>query len=243
VIARVMAQQHLFYHRKVQNAGAVPYAFPLFLFLMLNNIPAYATVDKSFLSPVEETRIFRSLNYDLYKEDCMSLIHVLVTNLRGYDMYTLYFDDREDEGNGTEDSFINFEKEFVSNKGFFSSHPEDTFGQTYFGYFRFPYFSADEIYNLYRIKCESKPELANRYKIYFTRQYEHLEEMIKRFDRPLKSIIDEKHKFKTYSHRLEYFERSIQILRDMQTAIYETQTNIAEIELDFHNKFLKHIKK
>jgi hypothetical protein len=169
------------------------------------------------------------------------LIHILVTRFRGYDMCTLYFDDRE-EDKKHDNAFVKYEKDFVSNRGYISQHPEDTFGQTYFGYFIFPYFSADEIYNLYKIKCEAKPNIDKRFNIYFTKQYMHLEEMIKTFHRPLESFIEEKHKFKHYSHRLEYFERSIQIIRDMQTAIYETEANLAKIELDLHNRFIKHIK-
>jgi hypothetical protein len=41
----------------------------------------------------------------------------------------------------------------------------------------------------------------------------------------------------SYSHRLEYFERSIQILRDMQTAIYERETEIALKQLELHKKY------
>src|SRR4030042_3477479 len=101
----------------------------------------------------------------------MSLVHILVTKLRGYDMCTLYFDDRKENDVKSKDPFTEFEKEFVSNHGFFLSHPEDTFGQFYFGYFIFPVFSADEIYNLYKIKCESKPNIDKRFNIYFTKEY------------------------------------------------------------------------
>ncbi|MBN1411645.1 MAG: hypothetical protein JW969_12425 [Spirochaetales bacterium] len=169
----------------------------------------------------------------------MSLTHILVTKLRGYDMCTLYFDDRSEKDTGETDPFLYFEKEFVSNKGYFQSHPEDTFGQTYFGYFLFPHFSAEEIYVLYKAKCESQPALPKRYNIYFTKEYTNLEEMIRKFDRPIDTLMIEKHRLRTYSHRLEYFERSIQILRDMQTAVYETESNIAPIVLEYHNRFLE----
>jgi hypothetical protein len=175
------------------------------------------------------------------KERWNMLIHILVTRFRGYDMCTLYFDDREEEKKG-ENPFVKYEKEFVTNRGYISKHPEDTFGQTYFGYFMFPYFSAEEIHNLYKIKCEAKPNIENRFDIFFTKEYMHLEEMIKRFNRPLESFIEEKHKLLHYSHRLEYFERSIQIIRDMQTAIYETEMNLAAMEFDLHKRFIKHIK-
>lgn len=168
----------------------------------------------------------------------MSLVHIMITKLRGYDMSTLYFDDRSEKDAGNHDPFVFFEKEFVKNKGYFHSHPEDTFGQTYFGYFIFPDFSAEEIFNLYKAKCETKPTLDKRYNIYFTREYTHLEDVIKKFDRPLETFMSEPHKLKTYSHRLEYFERSVQILRDTQTAIYETENNIASTILEFHKRYM-----
>ncbi|HEQ71517.1 MAG TPA: hypothetical protein ENN69_03430 [Spirochaetia bacterium] len=166
------------------------------------------------------------------------LIHILVTRFRGYDMCTLYFDDRAG-GPEDENQFVKYEKEFVSNRGYLAKHPEDTFGQTYFGYFIFPEFSAEEIYHLYKIKCEAKPNINTRYNIFFTKRYMHLEEMIKTFNRPLETFIEEKHKLLHYSHRLEYFERSIQIIRDMQTAIYETEHNLAALELELHRRFVE----
>jgi hypothetical protein len=169
----------------------------------------------------------------------MSLVHLVVTEFRGYDLFTLYFDDRDDTIPGSDNPFVKFEKEFISKKGdYYYSHPEDTFGQSYYGYFVFPLFSAEEIFTLYRNKCESKPSLGKRYNIFFDQEHVQLEEMIKKFDRPLEEFIKETHKLRNYSHRLEYFDRSIQILRDMQTTIYETETNIAEVEHDFHKRFL-----
>jgi hypothetical protein len=173
----------------------------------------------------------------------MSLIHILVTKLRGYDMCTLYFDDRDEKIADADGAFVRFEKEFVANQEYYPAHPEDTFGQIYFGYFIFPHFSADEIYSLYKGKCESKPDLERRYNIYFTKEYAHLEEMIKKFDMPLEMFVVEKHKFKTYSHRLINFERSIQIIRDMQTTIYETDSHLSEKQLELHKRFMEKFKK
>ena len=70
---------------------------------------------------------------------------------------------------------------------------------------------------------------------YFDKEHVHLEDMIKKFDRPMAIHFDPKHD--SYSHRLEYLERSIQILRDMQTAIYERETEIAQKQLELHDKY------
>ena len=48
--------------------------------------------------------------------------------------------------------------------------------------------------------------------------------------------LDDNHHLKHYSHRLDYLERSIQILRDMQTGIYETDRNISQMELEVDNR-------
>jgi hypothetical protein len=171
----------------------------------------------------------------------MSLVHLVVTKVPGYDLFTFFFDNRS-ENTKDKSSFIEFEKEFVLKPGFFHPHPEDNFEQRYYGYFIFPIFTADEIYNLYRSRCESKPNLTRRYNIYFDQEHVHLEEMIKKFDRPIEEFIKEKHKLKTYCHRIEYLERSIQILRDIQTAIYETETEIAAHELELHKRFLETLR-
>ena len=130
----------------------------------------------------------------------MSLIHLVLTNVTGYDFFTLYFDNRDEEVKGDKNPFIEFEKEFISKPGFFHPHPEDTFLQSYYGYFIFPLISADEIYNLYKSRCEAKPNLGKRYNIYFDEEHVHLEEMIKKFDRPIEEFVKDKHKLKTYSN-------------------------------------------
>jgi hypothetical protein len=166
----------------------------------------------------------------------MSLVHLVVTQVAGYDHMTLYFDNREETDMKTENPFPLFEKEFVPEAGSFNPHPEYTFTLNYYGYFIFPEISADDIYDLYKSKCEAMPNLKRRYNIFFTNEYVHLEEMIKRFDRPIQPYIKFEHKYKTYCHRLEYIARSIQILRDIQTAVYETGTHIAAKELELNKK-------
>ncbi|MBN1647179.1 MAG: hypothetical protein JW874_04030 [Spirochaetales bacterium] len=166
----------------------------------------------------------------------MSLVHLTVTRVAGYDHMTLFFDDREEADMNEENPFSLFEKEFIPEGGAFNPHPEYSFSISYYGYFMFPGIAADEIHNLYKVKCEAKPFLEKRYNIYFTNEYVHLEEMIKRFDRPLKTYVKFEHKYKTYCHRLEYIARSIQILRDIQTAVYETGEYIAAKELELNKK-------
>lgn len=166
----------------------------------------------------------------------MSLVHLAVTRVAGYDHMTLYFDVREESDMNADNPFSLFEKEFVPEGESLNPHPEYSFTNSYYGYFIFPEISADEIHNLYKAKCEAKPNLNRRYNIYFTNEYVHLEEMIKRFDRPIKPYVKFEHKYKTYCHRLEYIARSIQILRDIQTAIYETGEHIAAKELELNKK-------
>ena len=165
----------------------------------------------------------------------MSLVHIVVTKVTGYDLFTLYFDDREEEQSDSGSSFSFFEKEFAQPEHYVQPHPEYTYSVSYYGYFIFPEISAEDVYNLYRTKCESRPVLKRRYNIYFDKEHVHLEDMIKKFDRPMATHFDAKHN--SYSHRLEYFERSIQILRDMQTAIYERETEIALKQLELHKKY------
>jgi hypothetical protein len=169
----------------------------------------------------------------------MSLVHIIVTKVTGYDLFTLYFDDREEKDAARESAFSAFEKEFIQPASQVSIYSEYRHSMSYYGYFNFPGIRADEVHELYQIRCESKPNLKRRYNIYFDKEHVHLEEMIKKFDRPFESNLKNGTKFKTYSHRIEYFERSIQILRDMQTAIYETNTEIASRELELHKRYLQ----
>ncbi len=169
----------------------------------------------------------------------MSLVHILVTKVTGYDLFTLYFDDREEKDTARESAFSAFEKEFIQPAFQVQVSPEYRYSMSYYGYFNFPGIRADEVYELYQNRCESKPNLKRRYNIYFDKEHVHLEEMIKKFDRPLESHLKNGTEFKTYCHRIEYFERSIQILRDMQTAIYETNTEIASRELELHKRYLQ----
>jgi len=170
----------------------------------------------------------------------VSLVHLAVTKVTGYDLFTLYFDNRDEEG-GAESAFRAFEKEFAPADHGVQVHPEHTYSLSYYGYFIFPNISSDDIFGLYRDRCESKPNLDRRYNIYFDKEHVHLEKMIRRFDRPIETYVDAGQKFKTYCHRLEYLERSIQILRDIQTAIYETETEIAAKELELHKGYLESI--
>ena len=172
----------------------------------------------------------------------MSLVHLAVTKVTGYDFFTLYFDNREEEA-GAENAFRAFEKEFALPDHNVQIHPEHTYSLSYYGYFIFPNISSDDVYELYKNRCESKPNLDRRYNIYFDKEHVHLENMIRKFDRPIEIFVTVKHEFKTYCHRLEYLERSIQILRDMQTAIYETETEIAAKELELHRGYLESISK
>ena len=169
----------------------------------------------------------------------MSLVHIVVTKVTGYDLFTLHFDDREEKDEDRESTFSAFEKEFIQPDFQVQIQAEYRYSMSYYGYFNFPGIRADEVHELYKNRCESKPNLKRRYNIYFDKEHVHLEEMIKKFDRPLEPHIKTGHKFKTYSHRIEYFERSIQILRDMQTAIYETNTDIASRELELHKRYLQ----
>lgn len=169
----------------------------------------------------------------------MSLVHIIVTKVTGYDLFTLYFDDREEKDSAWESSFSAFEKEFIQQDFQVQVHPEYTYSMSYYGYFNFPGIMANEIHALYKDRCESKPNLKRRYNIYFDKEHVHLEEMIKKFDRPLEIHLETENIFKTYCHRIEYFERSIQILRDMQTAIYETNMEIASRELELHKRYLQ----
>jgi hypothetical protein len=169
----------------------------------------------------------------------MSLVHIVVTKVTGYDLFTLYFDDREEKDIGQESSFSMFEKEFIHPDFQVQVHPEYRYSLSYYGYFIFPGISAHEVHELYKNRCESKPNLKKRYNIYFDKEHVYLEDMIKKFDRPIDAYLKAEHTYKTYCHRLEYFERSIQILRDMQTAIYERDTEIASKELELHKRYLQ----
>jgi hypothetical protein len=169
----------------------------------------------------------------------MSLVHIVVTKVTGYDLFTLYFDDREEKDIEQKSSFSAFEEEFIQPAFQEQVHPEYRYSLSYYGYFSFPGIRADEVHELYKNRCESKPNLKKRYNIYFDKEHVHLEEMIRKFDRPVDAHLNAEHKFKTYCHRIEYFERSVQILRDMQTAIYETNTEIASKELKLHKRYLK----
>ncbi len=168
----------------------------------------------------------------------MSLVHLVVTKVTGYDLFTLYFDDREETGVSGENPFTAFEREFVDDRFKEQVHQDYTYSASYYGYFMFPSIAADSIHELYSARCQSKPALKRRYNIYFDTEHVHLEEMIKRFDRPIQRYVDVQARYKTYCHRLEYMERSIQILRDIQTAIYETEMDIASKELDLHKRYL-----
>ena len=170
----------------------------------------------------------------------MSLVHLAVTRVTGYDLFTLYFDNRE-EGAEAESAFRAFEKEFAPQDHSVQVHPEHTYSLSYYGYFIFPNISSDDIYELYKNRCESRPNLDRRYNIYFDKEHVHLEKMIRKFDRPIEIFVDARQKFKTYCHRLDYLERSTQILRDIQTAIYETETRIAAKELELHKGYLESI--
>jgi len=169
----------------------------------------------------------------------MSLVHIVVTKVTGYDLFTLYFDDREEKDIGQESSFSTFEEEFIQPASQVQVHPEYSYSLSYYGHFNFPGIPANELHELYKNRCESKPNLKKRYNIYFDKEHVHLEDMIKKFDRPIDAYLKVEHKCKNYCHRLEYFERSIQILRDMQTAIYETDAEIASKELDLHKRYLQ----
>jgi hypothetical protein len=173
----------------------------------------------------------------------MSLVHIVVTKVTGYDLFTLYFDDRQEKDAGKDPAFCAFEEEFVQPDAQIQIHPDYTYNLLYHGYFCFPEISADAIYELYKARCESKPNLKKRYNIYFNKEHTHLENMIKKFDRPIDAFFKVKHQYKTYCHRAEYFERSVQILRDMQTAIYETDMEIAAKELEHHKRYLQSLSK
>jgi hypothetical protein len=171
-------------------------------------------------------------------EELMSLVHLVVTRVTGYDLFTLYFDDREENDVAGENPFSVLEAEFVDSAFSEQSHQDYDYQVSYNGYFMFPSISAEKIHDLYAARCQSKPSLERRYNIYFDQEHVHLEDMIKRFDRPIKRYGNVQARFKTYSHRLEYVERSIQILRDIQTAIYETEMDIAQTELELHRAYL-----
>jgi hypothetical protein len=169
----------------------------------------------------------------------MSLVHIVVSRITGYDNFTLHFDDRCEKDIQDEAPFLYFEREFLDAMKDSVSHPEFSCSYRYYGYIIFPKIDADSIYNLYKCRCESKPVLKRRYNIYFDQEHVHLEDVIKKFDRPLQPMASANFRLKHYSHRLEYFERSIQILRDIQTAIYETDSDISKIELELHNRFFQ----
>ena len=169
----------------------------------------------------------------------MSLVHIVMTKITGYDYFTLHFDDRCDKEIESEQSFSCFEREFLETLSGSVTHPEYSYSIRYYGYIIFPKIDADSIYNLYKCRCESRPSLKRRYVIYFDKEHVQLEDVIKKFDRPIQPKVDENYQLKHYSHRLEYFERSVQILRDMQTGIYETDKNISKIELELHNRFFE----
>ena len=166
----------------------------------------------------------------------MSLVHIVITEVAGYDNFTLHFDDRCDKEIEGEKPFSHFEREFQGKFSGSVTHPEYSCSIRYCGYFIFPKVDADSIYNLYGCRCESQPNLKRRYVIFFNEEHVHLEDVIKTFDRPVQPKLDDNRQLKHYSHRLEYLERSIQILRDMQTGIYETDRNISQMELELHNR-------
>ena len=167
----------------------------------------------------------------------MSLVHIIVTKVTGYDNVTLYFDDRSEKDIKDANSFSVFEKEFMKSLSSSSDHPEYAYHVSYYGYIIFPKIDAKSIFDIYSARCESKPNLKRRYNIYFDQEHVHLEDVIKKFDRPIQPLVKATQKLKTYGHRLEYLERSIQILRDIQTAIYETGGEILRAEMELHNRF------
>ena len=169
----------------------------------------------------------------------MSLVHLVMTKVTGSDYFTLHFDDRCDKEIESENPFSYFEREFLERLSGSVTHPDYSYSIRYYGYIIFPKIDADSIYDLYRRRCESKPGLKRRYVIYFDKEHVHLEDVMKRFDRPVQPKLDENHQLKHYSHRLEFFERSVQILRDMQTGIYETARDISRMELELHNRFFE----
>lgn len=169
----------------------------------------------------------------------MSLVHIVMTKVTGYDNFTLHFDNRCDKDIEDENPFSFFEREFMQAQTGSGGHPEDSYAVRYYGYFIFPKIDADSIYALYKARCESRPSLNRRYNIYFDQEHVHLEDVMRKFDRPLQPAADSNRRLKHYCHRLEYFERSIQILRDMQTALYETDSDITKKELQLREKFAK----
>ena len=86
----------------------------------------------------------------------MSLVHLVAVKMTGYDHYTLFFDNRDEKDAKTENPFVGFENYFVPKLNYHSKHPEDGFHQHYYGYFNFPIFTAEEIYDLYKKRCESQ---------------------------------------------------------------------------------------
>ncbi len=167
----------------------------------------------------------------------MSLVHIVVTRITGYDNFTLHFDDRHDRDIESENPFSYFEREFLEAHAGSTGHPEHACSNRYYGYIIFPKLEAESIFNLYKSRCESKPNLKRRYNIFFNKEHVHLEDVMKKFDRPIQPQLSENCRLLHYCHRLDYFERSIQILRDMQTGIYETDSEISRMELELHNRF------
>jgi hypothetical protein len=78
----------------------------------------------------------------------MSLVHIVMTRVTGYDNFTLHFDDRSEKDFQGENPFSYFEREFVKALSNASSHPEYTYNVRYYGYMIFPKIDAMSIYKI-----------------------------------------------------------------------------------------------